>query len=438
MNTSDTSKTNELSSAGTKADLERQYLGMDGRISFRRRLRRVLWHLLARQISLGCMIATTITSWIGRGNRPIDGDGCDILLTGRFDSYNWILNHIGPLSSSEKCLQLWMVSTNPVPAIPKVIPVYPSKWLIAILGATSARLLTFLWVAIRRSPHLVGGFHMIPNGMLASVAARMVGAKSIYFCVGGPAEVSDGGILCEGGFGNMETADALVEKRLMWIASRFDTIVTMGTRAVDFFQDKGVDTDFHVVSGGIDPDRFKPRGERTSIDLIWVGRVVEIKRTDILLCAIRLVVQRMPNLKAVILGDGELLDQSRRLAQYLGIEKNVEFAGHQAAVESWLCKSRVFVLTSDSEGLSLSMMEAMMCGLPAIVSDVGDLADLVEDGVNGYLVPRGSSDVFADRILDLLSDTEKLAEFSRAARRSALRYETQATICLWDDIIAGY
>jgi glycosyltransferase involved in cell wall biosynthesis len=56
----------------------------------------------------------------------------------------------------------------------------------------------------------------------------------------------------------------------------------------------------------------------------------------------------------------------------LGIDRNVRFAGHQNTVEDWLRKSKVFVLTSDSEGLSLSMMEAMMCGLPAIVSDVGE------------------------------------------------------------------
>ena len=58
----------------------------------------------------------------------------------------------------------------------------------------------------------------------------------------------------------------------------------------------------------------------------------------------------------------------------------MSFVGHQEDVAAWLSKSRVFVLTSDSEGLSLSMMEAMMCGLPAVVSDVGDLGDLSKMG----------------------------------------------------------
>jgi glycosyltransferase involved in cell wall biosynthesis len=107
-------------------------------------------------------------------------------------------------------------------------------------------------------------------------------------------------------------------------------------------------------------------------------------------------------------------------------------------VENWLRKSKIFVLTSDSEGLSLSMMEAMMSGLPAVVSDVGDLGDLVEHGVNGYLVPRRSPELFADCVVELLTDARKLEEFSQAARRSALRYETQTTIQRWDSILGNF
>ena len=79
-----------------------------------------------------------------------------------------------------------------------------------------------------------------------------------------------------------------------------------------------------------------------------------------------------------------------------------------------------------------------MCGLPAVVSDVGDLADLVENGVTGYLVPRRSPQLFAERIVELLSDEQTLRAFSQAARRSALRYETQATVRRWDRILADY
>jgi len=80
-------------------------------------------------------------------------------------------------------------------------------------------------------------------------------------------------------------------------------------------------------------------------------------------------------------------------------------------------------------------MEAMMCGLPAVVSNVGDLGDLVKEGVSGYLVDEASPEAFADRIVAILSDRDKYAAFSHASRSAALRYDTGATTRLWDGIL---
>jgi L-malate glycosyltransferase len=408
-------------------------------ISIRRRLKRRVWHILVRQITLWPLAAIRIADWIGRRQRPIGPEGCEIMLTGRFDSANWILAHLGPLAASSRCSRLWMVSTNLVPELPKVTPVYPARWLMSILGTTPARLLTFGWAAIRKRPHVVGGFYLIANGMVAAVTGRLAGAKSMYFCVGGPAEIAEGGVHSKDNIsGNMETPDAVVEGRLLRIARHFDVIVTMGTKAAGFLRNRGVETEFHVVPGGIDSERFRPAEEIPPIDLILTGRLAPIKRMDVFLKAVRQVAERRPGVKAVIVGDGELRGELQQMAIDLGIEDNVSFAGRQDNVHEWLRRAKVFVLTSDSEGLSLSMMEAMMSGLPAVVSDVGDLVDLVENGVNGYLVPRRSPELFADRLVELLSDEEKLAAFSRAARRSALRYETKATIQRWDRILADF
>jgi glycosyltransferase involved in cell wall biosynthesis len=212
----------------------------------------------------------------------------------------------------------------------------------------------------------------------------------------------------------------------------------MGSKAIDFFREKGINADFHIVSGGINSERFHPVQSKPTTDLIWTGRLVEVKRLDILLHAIKQVAKKFPEIKVVIVGDGKLLDETRSLAIELEINHNINFVGHQNTIEDWLHNSKIFVLTSDSEGLSLSMMEAMMCSLPVVVSDVGDLSDLVVHKVNGYLVPRRSPDLFAECIIELLSDDQKLQEFSQAAHRSAMRYETQATIQHWNNIIAGY
>jgi glycosyltransferase involved in cell wall biosynthesis len=382
------------------------------------------------------VVALALARLIGRKPRAHSDEKCEILLTGRFDSGNWIVNHLGPLSASKRCARVRMVSTNPLPPLPKVEAIYPPRWLVRVAGATHARLLTFLWVGLRKRPHLVGGFHIMVNGMAAIILARLIGSQSMYFCVGGPAEIRDGGIhSADSLFKKMETADAVVERKLLKIVAGADLIITMGTKAVTFFREKGIVSAYHVVSGGIDPVRFQPGHEASSYDLILTGRLVEVKRIDVFLRAIRHVVDQIPRVRAVILGEGRLREELGALAAELGIARNVTFAGHQDDVETWLRRSKIFVLTSDSEGLSLSMMEAMMCGLPVVVSDVGDLGDLVEDGVNGYLVPRRCPELFAHRLVDLLSDEAKLRAFSAAARHSALRYETQAAIQRWDHIL---
>jgi glycosyltransferase involved in cell wall biosynthesis len=303
---------------------------------------------------------------------------------------------------------------------------------------TPARLLTFVWAAIQKRPHVVGGLGLNFNGIVAVIVGRLTGARSMYFCLGGPEAYNVGFASENNFFATMETADTVVQSRLLRMIAESDTVVTMGTRVVSFFRDKGIDTDFHVVSGGIDPIRFQPAKEAPSYDLILIGRLVKVKRMDVFLQAVANVVDKNPDVRAVIVGDGKLRDELHSLSVDLGIDSNVSFVGYRDDIENWLRRSKVFVLTSDSEGLPLSVMEAMMCGLPAVVSDVGDLADLVENGVNGYLVPRRSPERFAARIIELLTDARRLEAFSQAARYSALRYTTEAATAKWDNIIERY
>ena len=408
------------------------------RVSFGRRTKRWLAHRLIRLLMQCYFIALGTSRAIGALRRKRQPkETLEILLTGTFYSDNWVLAHIRPLAFSKRCAQLIVVTTYPIPDLPKIRAIYPPRWLQAILGAVTARLFTFAWVALWRRPDIVGGFHLLLNGLFSAVLAPLIGARSLYFCVGGPAEVLDGGIWAENRvFGKMETPDAVVERRLTRAVGAFDLVVTMGTRAIDFFRSKGIDTRFHVVSGGMDTSRFTPCSHSPDIDLIMVGRLAQVKRIDLLLRAVQRVAHRIPEVNATIVGDGELRESLEKLAAELGISDRVAFVGQQSNVQEWLQRSRVFVLTSDTEGLALSMMEAMLCGLPVVVSNVGDLGDLVDDGVNGFLINERSPEAFADRIVELLTDSTRYANCSRGARERAMRYDLPQVERQWDGILA--
>ena len=328
-----------------------------------------------------------------------------------------------------------MVAQDTVPMLEKVVPIYPPDWLNKIVGKDVSRLLYFFWWGIKIRPDFVGGFHLLLNGLSALLLSQIIGARSIYICGGGPREVLGGGYSTENRiFGKLKRPDLLIEKIFIKVISNFDLIIVRGKRAATFFKDRNVNSNCYIVPGGIDSRSFRPRENSKTIDLIFVGRLSSVKRVDILLRVIKKIKNYGRNIKAVIVGGGPLLESLKRLSIELNIQDNVEFVGHQDDVSKWLKKSKIFILTSQSEGRSLAMMEAMLSAIPVVVPKVGDLDEMVDDGENGYLISNITPCEFAKKIFILLSDADKLKKFGRSALRKAKQCDVQSVSNLWDQI----
>jgi L-malate glycosyltransferase len=402
-------------------------------------LRRGATHASLQLLTAAVLVSLALTRRLVRRARcRHSGPGCRVLLTGTFHSTNWIAAHLAPLAAAKACAAVTVVSLKAVPVLPKVDVRRPPGWLVHSCGEVPSRLMTFCWVALRERPCFVGGFHLLVNGLVAALVGRLAGARSIYFCVGGPAEVLGGGVGAENRlFEKMETPDAVVERRLVGAVGAFDVVVTMGTSAARFFRERGVRAPIHVVAGGIDARRFGTCSNAPVEDLVVVGRLAPIKRIDLFLAAMATALRSLPGLSAVVVGDGVLRPDLEKRAQELGLEGRIRFVGHQVDVGPWLARVRTLVLSSDSEGLPLSVMEAMIAGVPVVASKVGDLPDLVEDGVNGFLVEERTPEAFSKKIVEILSDDGLRARFSEAARRAAQRYTIDAAARKWEVILAG-
>ena len=381
-------------------------------------------------------VALRVARWVGRSPRALPEEGVDLLLTGTFHSQNWIQAHLEPLIGARRCGSVRIVTTTAVPQLEKVEVIQPPRWLVRVLGAVPARLATFAWIALRTPPHIVGGFHLLLNGLAALLVARFVGARALYFCVGGPAEMLGGGAQSENRlFERLRVPDPVIERRLIEAVGAFDLIITMGSSAVRFFRKHRVQAEFQVVSGGISAIRYQAHPARPIADLIFVGRLAPIKRVDLLLRAVALLREIRPEASALIVGDGAERANLEALSRQLRLEGAVTFVGQRADVERWLRRARVFVLPSDSEGLSLSLMEAMAAGLAPVVSHVGELAELVEDGVSGYLVQGRTPEAFAAKIGELLADPARLERIQEGARRAVARYEVTCVAETWDRVL---
>src|SRR5262249_54057747 len=147
--------------------------------------------------------------------------------------------------------------------------------------------------------HIVGGFHLLLNGLAAGFLAPLVRARSLYLSVGGPWEVLDGGIRAENRlFGKLTGPDPAIERMLIRSVCKFDLIATMGTRAVAFFGEHGVKCPCRVMGGGMDTAQLAPATQPATIDIVLVGRLAAIKRFDVFLIALRRVRERVPPVTA--------------------------------------------------------------------------------------------------------------------------------------------
>lgn len=163
-----------------------------------------------------------------------------------------------------------------------------------------------------------------------------------------------------------------------------------------------------VKNYAIDPDRISvlhnpiafPACENTfqSIDksLIAVGRICPQKRFDLLLKAFSLLPQ---DYTLTILGDGEQANELKELADKLGIQGRITFAGYISDPTPFLRASQLFILTSEYEGLPNVAIEANACGTPVVAFECpGGISEIVNDGINGFLVPFGEVALLAAKV----------------------------------------
>src|SRR6266852_741302 len=183
-----------------------------------------------------------------------------------------------------------------------------------------------------------------------------------------------------------------------------------------------------TIHNGVSVSKFGPSGregitvrERLGIHseefvLVCAARLSEEKGIDILLLAMSELSRRNVLCKCIIVGDGSLRERLSEQVWQLGLASHIFILGFQEDVRPYLLAANAFVLTSHREGLPFAILEAMACGLPCIVTNVGGNAEAVAHKDTGVVVKAGSPDEVADAVSYLLTHPEERARMSRAAR----------------------
>jgi glycosyltransferase involved in cell wall biosynthesis len=180
--------------------------------------------------------------------------------------------------------------------------------------------------------------------------------------------------------------------------------------------------DITVIPNGIDTDKFYPSNNKNQgkpMRLLTVSRLIERKRIDILIRAVRRAGELGIDVTLNIVGEGNLGDSLRNLSRELDISDKIFFLGRipPEKMPGVYRDNDVFVMSSAHEGMSNAMLEAMASGLPIITTDCEGVEELMAD--NGIIVERPDAESFAEAFKTLAADEKSYRQMSTASRERA-------------------
>jgi len=207
---------------------------------------------------------------------------------------------------------------------------------------------------------------------------------------------------------------------------RADLITTPGENLVDPMIQLGADPDkIHLIHPGVDTEKFNPLKINSEKELMrsYSPTVISIRslrpiyNVETLIKSVPIVLKQVPEARFIIGGGGEQRIYLRDLAKSLGVIDSINFTGFipHDQLPGYFNSADIYVSTSLSDGgPSISLMEAMACGLACIVTNVGDTAKWIKNGETGYIIPVKRPDMLAENIISLIKNKKLRQKMGRS------------------------
>lgn len=225
-----------------------------------------------------------------------------------------------------------------------------------------------------------------------------------------------------------------IDRWMLKLANRFFGLKLIAIS--DFCKQSIVDV-YHVnpssvscVYNGVDLDSFArcapyEQMREDEIRFISIGSFLPLKNKALMLDAFKLVHDKYPHTRLVLLGDGVQRKEIEAQAVSLGIDQVVTFLGNVGNVAEELEKAHIYLMSSDYEGLPVVLLEAMAAGLPIITTKAGGSVDVVKDGVNGILTEVGDCAAFAQAMERLTQDRALRLRYANGSLSESKKYSLE-------------
>ena len=170
--------------------------------------------------------------------------------------------------------------------------------------------------------------------------------------------------------------------------------------------------------------------------IILLARLMPQKRIDLMMRVWALLAKDFPDWHVKVLGEGMSRSELERLRADLGIEQTFLMPGEVRDVREELSKSDIFCLTSEYEGFGIVVLEAQQMGIPVVAFRYVGVDDLIEDGQDGYVIPFGNVEAFAQRMRELMSSAEERQRLSDNGRIAVRKFDKENVMQRWVTLFA--
>jgi glycosyltransferase involved in cell wall biosynthesis len=235
------------------------------------------------------------------------------------------------------------------------------------------------------------------------------------------------GHLLNGYFGGVKRSLVVLAEKFLAVFT--DHLLAVGEKVRQDLMSAGIGSKnrFGLMPPGLSIGPLPPKREsceslgllNNQLQCAFIGRITQIKRPDRFLDLVAEIKRRKIEMNFFIAGDGDLMDSLRmRIA---GENLPVTILGWQSDIEKVLSAADIVVLTSDNEGTPLSLIQAGMCALPVVTTNVGSVPDVVLDGVTGLVTSMDIQEI-ADALEKLVGDASLRAKYGIAAQEFTLAH----------------